>query len=150
MVGFVFFAEAQGLEAREGGRSMTGVGDTTDRAARWIRVIARVLALLWALLWTSISLTSSVFTSSLFIVPAPSPEQIFLRYFALHCFIALVSVAIAWRWDGIGGVALLLAGLLSFIVWPDSMGFGWLVAVRLPPFVAGALFLASWWRSRTA
>jgi hypothetical protein len=77
------------------------------------------------------------------------------------------SAAIAWRWEGIAGVVLVLEGLLLSIPYLRfllttlsltlrmldvrsvlfTMAIG---AVVLPPLVAGILFLAVWWRSRAS
>lgn len=128
---------------------MTGGRDTTDRAAQWMRYIARALALIWALHWTFVGLACSVGRSRIF-DETRSPAEIFLDQFALPSLVFLVSGAIAWRWEAIGGVTLLLVALASFIAFPPNpeILFPSLGLLHLPPAVAGFLFLASWWRSR--
>jgi hypothetical protein len=71
--------------------------------------------------------------------------------------IFILSTLVAWRWDGIGGVLLVLEGLvaLGFIL----RAFAWgsftnsnlvlmCVTLGLPPLAAGILFLVCWQRSR--
>ena len=117
--------------------------------ARRMRYIARALALIWALHWTFVGLACSVGRSRLF-DETRSPAEIFLDQFALPSLVFLVSAAIAWRWEAIGGVALVLAGLVSFIAFPPDPEIlsRSLCLLHLPPVVAGSLFLASWWLSR--
>jgi len=134
---------------------MTGVRKTTDRAAKWMRYIARALAVIWALFWTYfVGLVWLVLgRGAPFGAPTPPPTppvEFFLEYFGLRCLVAWVSLAIAWRWEVIGGVALLLAGLSSFFRFGGPTDSVRLLALHLPPFAAGILFLASWWKSRTA
>ena len=71
-------------------------------------------------------------------------------------FLAALGLAIAWRWEGLGGAITVVCQLVSLPVllihWPIGEGFprylvapyGTWVIVALP----GILFLASWWRSR--
>lgn len=136
---------------------MTGGRDTTDRAAEWMRYIARALALIWALHWTFVGLACSVGRSRIF-DEARSPAEIFLDQFALPSLLFLVSAAIAWRWEAIGGVVLVLEGLLIFIAYPlvtyssfplSTIVFT-LLTMALPPLVVGSLFVASWRKSKTS
>ncbi len=124
---------------------MTGVRKTTDRAAKWMRYIARALAVAWAGWWALLSLLSLMLNFSLVWVFVAICLSLFL----------LVSTAIPWRWEAIGGVVLLLEGLVFFTA-QIFVGFGGVphilvvLAVGLPPLLAGFLFLASWWASRRA
>jgi hypothetical protein len=64
---------------------------------------------------------------------------------------ATVSVLIAWRWEGIGGViAVVCAIVINALVYLGSgraMVYAALMS-SVPYFVAGVLFLACCWRTR--
>ena len=120
---------------------------TGDRATKWICYIARVLALIWAGWWTFFGLASGLHEGL-------SPVGV-LRYALLPGLVFLLSAVIAWRWETIGGIVLVLEGLFLFIWYPiryshfsPSLIISVLSALALPPLVAGFLFLASRWRSR--
>jgi len=56
---------------------------------------------------------------------------------------ALIALllAVAWRWEWVGGVLLTAAGLL-YTVW--ARGEGWADPVAVPLMVIGLLFLVGW------
>lgn len=122
---------------------MTGVGETTDRATKWMRYIARALALIWAGWWAFCIVASLMLNFSL----------VWLLVAICLSLLLLASATIPWRWEAIGGVVLALEGLLLFTA-QMFVGFGGaahilaVLGAGLPPLVAGILFLASWWKSR--
>jgi hypothetical protein len=131
---------------------MTGVG---DRPAKWMRYIARGLALIYAILPTLVVgaiLFDPIAPTN--IPPRTWDDLLTLLFVALVLLLVWGGAAIPWRWERAGGVVLRLEGLLVSI-WTLVMYRGYLEAmvfapiVALPPVVAGALFLASWWKSRT-
>ena len=128
---------------------MKEIDYTGDRVARWMRYVARALALIWAGWWTFFGLACGLGEGM-------SPAGVLLHA-ALPGLIFLVSAAIAWRWEAIGGIVLVLEGLLVFIAYPvmtysrfplSTIVFV-LLTMALPPLAAGFLFLASWQKSRT-
>ena len=89
--------------------------------------------------------------------PYTSEDPIFLVIVALVVLLLLGSVAVPWRWEVVGGVVLVLEGLLGSVVirvWAVPRNLvaviDLLATLALPPFVAGSMFLASWWRTRTS
>jgi len=130
---------------------MADINFTGDRATKWIRYIARSLALIWAGWWTFFGLACGLSEGM-------SPAAVLLHA-ALPGLVFLGSAAIAWRWEAIGGVALMLEGLFVFIAYPvmaHSRDFPIstiifvLLTMALPPLAAGFLFLASWRKSKTS
>ncbi len=128
---------------------MANIGHTGNRATKRMLYIARALALIWASWWTFFGLVSGA-GEGLIGILANAPN-------ALPGLVFLASAAIAWRWDAIGGVVLILEGLLVLIGYPVithgrfplSTIVPVLLTIALPPLVAGFLFLASWRKSRT-
>ena len=127
-----------------------------------MRSIARALAALWAGWWT---LCVAYFSAGLVGVfhcfdcapheQAPVWGTGSLVMAACLALPVWASAAVAWRWQRIGGIVLVLEGLLISIpavrMYPlrSVLLTVAMCAMPLPPLVAGTLFLASWWRSRT-
>ncbi len=75
---------------------------------------------------------------------------------AMHlipCFVLLVALVLAWRWEWIGAVLYALAGLL-YVLWvltrriPASLQVNWIAIIALPAFVVALLFLLNWIQHR--
>jgi hypothetical protein len=119
---------------------MENISHSGERWSRWLRYSARALALIWACWWTLFGLLSGAgegYNLSGILLHATVPGLVFLA-----------AAVIAWRWEAIGGVLLLLAGLGTLIVfWYARTPQGFLL-LTLPPLVAGLLFLVSWLRAR--
>lgn len=105
-----------------------------------IHHIARALAMGWAGLWVLFGLSSGL------------SEGMSLTGVLLHTavpgMIFLASAVIAWRWEMIGGIVLMLEGLLMLIFYP-AIAIGrislWgivlvVLTMALPPLIAGFLF----------
>ncbi len=107
-------------------------------AGRTLRNIARTVALLWACWWVFFE-TAEAASSG------PYGQAIF---FAVVMFGA---VAVAWKWETIGGALLVLEALGALVIfsgmWMRNFqlaGFAALFAIMCaPPLVAGVLFLIS-------
>jgi hypothetical protein len=56
----------------------------------------------------------------------------------------LVTLAVAWRWEGVGGIAYLASGLV-YLLWFGARG-PWTARIVMagPPLVIGLLFLVDW------
>ena len=75
---------------------------------------------------------------------------------ALPGLALLSSVAIAWRWQLIGGILLVLEAaiiavvyfMMTYSIFPHSTIIFVLLTMALPPLVAGSLLLANWRRSK--
>lgn len=65
--------------------------------------------------------------------------------------VSVTCVAIAWRWEGIGGLAMVVWGFVfTMIAYVTSHPYEMLsmLATGVPFLIAGVLFLASWWWSQ--
>ena len=110
---------------------------------KWMCYIARAVALIWAGWWIYFGVASAIFERFNLLgilIYATKPGLIFL-----------VSAIIAWRWQVIGSIVLMLEGFLILIVYPVmyrhlslSTIIFTLLTLALPPLTAGFLFLVSW------
>jgi len=113
-----------------------------------MRYIARALALIWAAWWAFFGLACGLGEGM-------SPAGVLLHA-ALPGLVFLVSAAIAWRWEAVGGVVLVLEGLLVLIAHPMMTSNRFPLStilfvpltMALPPLAAGFLFIASWRKSK--
>ena len=120
---------------------MAVIKEAGNRTTNWMRYIARVLALIWAGWWTFFGLVSGAgegLRGVLTNAPNTLPGLVFL-----------ICTAIAWRWEAIGGVALLMCGLVTLFFFHIGKNLFLLLTAVLPPLAAGFLFLVSWWEART-
>lgn len=112
-----------------------------------MRYIARALALIWAGWWAFFGPASAL---------VEGLDRVgVLIHTAMPGLVFLVSAIIAWKWETVGGVLLVLEGIMVLIA-HAAMTYGRfplltiifvLLAMALPPWVAGILFLANWRRS---
>jgi len=142
---------------------MTEAQDTTGRRVKWMRYTAWAFGLLWAVWWSLVvAWFSAGFLGVLHCFDCHPHQQVPVwgtASLATAACLALpiwASAAIAWRWQRVAGVVLVLEGLLLSI---PALSMAPLrsvllsIALRampLPPLVAGILFLASWWKSRAS
>lgn len=118
-----------------------------DYATKWLRYSALILALIWAGWWTFFGLASGIGEGS-------KPVGVLLHT-AAPGLIFLASAVIAWRWERIGAIVLLVEGALILIGYPllfrrfplSTILFV-LLTMALPPLVAGCLLLADWQKSK--
>ena len=165
------FCSSCGMSLLE--RAATGkeseVQDTMDPAAKRLRRIARLLAVIWAVCWTVASAAALLAGAYLCLNEGPESEYVLCVVWVLMLLIVgfiflltWVPTAIAWRWETIGGVMLVVIGLLSgapnllnsiwtpvFPVLPPLLSAFAVLFFSGPPLAAGLLLLASWRRSRT-
>lgn len=71
-------------------------------------------------------------------------------------FILIAVLIVAWRFEWVGGVAFILAGL-AYVILASTRGiswfqaFSWSMILAGPAFIVGGLFLANWYlKGRTA
>jgi hypothetical protein len=110
-------------------------------AMKLLRYGARALILVWAGWWTYFGVACGIGEGM-------SPAGIFMH--SLPGLIFLVVAGIAWRWERVGGVMLILIGLLICIGYPVMTHgrFPQLTIIiveltfGLPPLVGGCLLLA--------
>jgi hypothetical protein len=132
--------------------------DGGDRATTRIRWIARI----WGTLILAVVLLVFIGVAWDWLTAAPADPHAVEDYAPIETLppvfavLSAVGLAIAWRWEGVGGamaVAFNLAGLPVLLIhWPLAQGFPhYLLApygVWLMIGVPGVLYLICWWRSR--
>ena len=108
---------------------------------------ARVLAMLWAAFWTWFGLASGI-------AEGLSPAGVLVHTAVPGLFFVLLLV-VAWRWEALGGILLVLASLFMAVAYPLvfrrmplSTTIFVLLTMAVPPLLAGILFLAHWWLNR--
>jgi hypothetical protein len=114
---------------------------TYDRITKWIRWLARGIGTFMAVSFLYLGITTG---------PAlPSIEEIAV------VLTLVLGVLIAWRREGLGGLILVLAAVVLFLIMvfvvaaenPEQLST--LLQVFVVPYlVPGILFLICWWRSR--
>ena len=115
-----------------------------------MRHIARILALIWAGWWTFFGLASGL-------AEGVSPAGV-LAHAALPGLAFLAGAAVAWRWETVGVVLLILEGLSVLVAYPIMTCAHFplativfvLLTMALPPIAAGLLFLLGSRRLRTS
>ncbi|MFC1959994.1 hypothetical protein ACFLYO_04730 [Chloroflexota bacterium] len=129
-----------------------------DRATKWIRWIARIwgtLIIAFALLMLS-GMTWSWLTTGEADPYAVEDYPPIENVPPLFAFLSVLGLAVAWRWEGLGGaitVGFSLAALPVLLIhWPITQDFPrylvapygtWLIIV-----IPGVLFLMCWWRTK--
>jgi hypothetical protein len=109
--------------------------------ATWSRRVARALALAWGGWWTFFGLASGIgegLTPPGVLVHTLVPGGLFLT-----------TALLAWRWERVSALLLLLEALLAAAY--AGLGRNWfvflLLTLSLPPFIAGLLLLMGSQRS---
>jgi hypothetical protein len=112
---------------------------------KFIYWIPRILSILFILFLSLFSL--DVFDSAnnyTFI-------QILLAFFMhnIPSLVLIVILVVSWRYEIVGGIAFILAGLLYILLILLSPNFelfmlGWLIPILGPVFLIGILFLINW------
>jgi hypothetical protein len=136
---------------------MTNVSDSDDRVTKRIRLIARIWSapiIVYALMmltgyawnWATIGKADPYAVEGYPLVEALPPILMFL---------SVLGLAIAWRWEKLGGAIALVFQLTTLLVLliqrPITQDFSrsaipylMLVVIAIP----GILFLVFWWRTR--
>lgn len=118
-----------------------------DRATKWMHWVARGIGTLAAVFWPLALLASAIGE----MIGGEFERSLEGAMLAALVIVAVVGVIIAWRREVIGGAIAVIAGVALCIFAYVTAGFnqGFAMAVSGGPFLlAGALFLASGWRSR--
>lgn len=116
-----------------------------SRSALWLRRIARGLGTLVAGFWVLIGLLEAFVGTEPWTVESAILVALIVA--------GALAVAVAWWRAGPGGILLVLVGAVYCVFAAVTAGHNRLLAVAItgvPYLLAGALFLASWWLSRTA
>jgi hypothetical protein len=109
---------------------------------RFLRYTGRILALLWALLWVFFGAASGF-------AEGGGLSGMFVHT-AMPGLLFLISALVAFKWEFLGGILLMLEGLAVLIRYPFmARGFALptvvfvLLTMALPPIVAGILIFLS-------
>jgi hypothetical protein len=113
----------------------------------WIRRVARALSIL-VIAFTLVMAVGHLFESDPYTVEDYPPIE---NVLPVMLFFSVVGLAIAWRWEGIGGA-------INVGLWLATMGLDWIIRGEPIPIMAvpllfvaivpGILFLVCWWRGR--
>ena len=137
---------------------MTNVSDTSDRATKWIRLIARI----WSspiIVYALIMLTGYAWNLVTIGKADPYTVEDYPLTEALPpilMFLSVLGLVIAWRWEKLGGAITLFfifaVLLLLFIQRPITHDFyrsaiPYLMSIVI--VIPGILFFVCWWRSRS-
>jgi hypothetical protein len=123
-------------------------GDMTKVRPAWRRTTARFLMVVSVVFWLWFGIGSTY-------VGGPGPLAR-LMHMPLPGGLIVLSILVAWRWEVIGGVLLVLEGLLALGSIVRGLVQGTLttssltlmcLTLALPPLAAGILFLACWRQS---
>jgi hypothetical protein len=117
-----------------------------DGPTKRMRWIARGIGSLVGALWVLIGIAETAWPHT-----PPSPEASLQgAILAVLGITTVLGVLIAWRWERIGGTIVVIGAIaLSTFGYITAGRYKvWVALFSGGPFlVAGALFLASWWRS---
>lgn len=116
----------------------------TDAVALWVRRLARSLGLLLGLVVVLFLFAGGpVGGGALDLLRLSTVESLLLAALST----TLLGLAIAWRWEAIGGFVI-LASVLLFVAVEALAGNFWRLNLLAPGFViTGALFLWTWWHT---
>ena len=116
------------------------------KVPRWIYWTPRILSILFLCFLAIFSL--DVFE------PGLSAGQIALGLFMhnIPVLILLVVLLIAWKYEIVGGIAFILAGLAYIVSTairvPWYLVISWSMIIAVPAFFIGILFLVNWFRKK--
>ncbi len=126
-----------------GQSNITEVVAIDNRKTKWMRWIARIIGSLAAAFFLLVSIGEIIFVHAEW-----TAEGAVLGSLVLF---AITSIVIAWRWEGIGGTAAILAGIALGVFAYITAGHNnlWIMLfISLPYVIPGILFLVSWSRTR--
>ena len=136
---------------------MTNVSDTSDRATKWIRLIARI----WSspiIVYALIMLTGYAWNLVTIGKADPYTVEGYPLIEAIPpilMFVSVLGLGIAWRWERFGGAitlvfifAVLLLLLIQRPITHDFYRSAIPYLMSMVITIPGILFLVYWWRSR--
>ena len=111
-----------------------------------IRRIARIWSLIIIGLGILVFIAEIIEAATTELAPYPSYEN--LIPFTL--FLSVVGLAVAWRWEGLGGAITVLSVLGNLFVYllTGRGAVGIVIMILTPILIPGILFLVCWLRSR--
>jgi len=126
-------------------------GNQTEKDKRTI--VLRRIARIWSIVIIAIGLLifAGLLIESLMADTATTPDYPWWEnLMPMMMFLAIVGLAIAWRWEGLGAVITfvgLLANLVLYIVTGRSEVLI-VLAIMIPVLIPAVLFLICWFRYR--
>ena len=121
--------------------------ENKKKISKWIYWTPRILSILFILFLAMFSL--DVFDS------ASTFSEILIGLFMhnIPVLILLIVLLISWRYEIVGGIAFILAGLLYIITLLMKPQFewymlSWVVTISGPAFLVGILWILNWKRKR--
>ncbi len=118
-----------------------------SKAVKWMEFLARIISGLWAGFWIffAVSLSAADYNSR------GGASLGGLVFPVLFTAILLLLALTAWRWVKAGRIALPLAGLAVFFLYPVVANYFptankalFIASLGLPPLSAGVLLITSW------
>ena len=127
--------------------AMTTANDKSQQIALWIRGIALMISSLTTAFWVLILI--DILLCDLVVGCVSVTLDMAVLLFLVIA--SITSVAIAWRWESVGGPVLILWGLtftiIAYVTSRPHQAFSMLVT-GVPFLIAGLLLLANWWSRR--
>jgi len=122
---------------------MTSTSRAVSQIAHWMCWMARGISTLAAAFWLLISLVILACDALVGFI-CVNWEMAFLAGLVIA---SVLSVLIAWRWEGVGSFVMILWGLaftaIAYVISRPQQVFSLLVS-GVPFLIAGLLFLTSW------
>lgn len=125
-----------------GGIIRGNVDESGDRVMKWIGWLARGIGSFVAMFWLLAGIVSGIAESQ--------PWTVESAIMAGLITASALSVLIAWRREGIGGMLVIICAIahsaFAYVASGHNQGLAMLISGG-PFLLIGVLFLASWWRS---
>lgn len=121
---------------------MANISSTSDRATEWKRWTARGLGSLAGAYWAVALVAEAIW--------GDTPASLEGAVLGVLVGATVLGVALAWRWEGLGGMIVVVGAIALGIFAYFTAGRNRPLAISVtggPFLVAGVLFLASWRRA---
>jgi hypothetical protein len=114
-----------------------------SRLSSWpLRQSARILAMLWSVFWSVLGFLSGIGEGG--------GTEAVIAHTIFPGLVFLAAALIAWRWERVGGLLLVLGGFAAIAMFPFATTAGGFPILPLPGLVAGALCWLDWQVRRRA
>lgn len=125
---------------------MEGVINIERKVSKFIYWVPRVISILFIIFLAMFSL--DVFT------PGATAKDIIIGLFMhnIPALILVVVLIISWKYEVVGGIVFILAGLVYIIMvairqpWP--LVLTWSLTIAGPAFLIGILFMITWFKKK--
>ncbi len=117
------------------------------KVSKFVYWTPRILSILFMIFLAMFSLDA--------ITPEASPEQIALGLLMhnLPVIALLIVLIVSWKYEIVGGIAFILAGVLYVIMTANAgipwyLAFSWSPTIAGPAFFIGILFMLNWFKKK--